>query len=101
MPRLQVLSCSVVAICGLNGHAYGSWSGLGGPQLNPRKMWLRRFLSEDLPQCRTMIYGYNSKLSSDSVHEIPDFADGFLEKLRKARGSEEVSAYVGAVRKYD
>ena len=48
------ITADVVAITGLDGHAYGSWSGG-----DPKRMWLRDFLSEDLPKCRVMIYGYN------------------------------------------
>jgi hypothetical protein len=37
-----------------------------------------------------MIYGYNSRLSVQTVHEVPDFSDMFLEELKKARRSREV-----------
>ncbi|KAJ5893420.1 hypothetical protein N7495_005111 [Penicillium taxi] len=35
----------IIAIAGLDGHAYGSWQGRG----NLARMWLRDFLSKDLP----------------------------------------------------
>lgn len=54
-------------------------------------MWLRDFLEEDLPQCRVMIYGYNSKLASNSTHTIRDYTDSFLEELKKARQSKQVN----------
>lgn len=55
-------------------------------------MWLRHFPSEDLPTCRTMIYGYDSRLTSAcATHTLQDYTDGFLEELRKARGTLEVS----------
>ena len=47
---------SIIAITGLDGHAYGSWRGKG----NLGRMWLRDFLSKDLPNCRTMTYGYTT-----------------------------------------
>lgn len=53
-------------------------------------MWLRHFLPDDLPQGRTMIYGYNSKLQSNSIHTILDYTESFLEELKKVRESEEV-----------
>lgn len=53
-------------------------------------MWLRDFLSKDLPRCRTMIYGYNSKLSSYSVDKIMDYGRGLVEELKKVRNTEEV-----------
>jgi hypothetical protein len=54
-------------------------------------MWLRDFLSTDLPHCRTMIYGYNSKLSSHGVGTIMDYSRGLMEELEKVRSTEEVS----------
>lgn len=77
---------SIVAVSGLDGHAYGSWRGRG----NLRRMWLRDFLCHDLPNCRTMIYGYNSRLDSHAIHTTLDFAKDFLEELTKARETEQV-----------
>lgn len=78
---------SVIAITGLDGHAYGSWRGKG----NLGQMWLRDFLSKDLPYCRTMIYGYNSKLSMYGIDTIMDYGRGLMEELKKVRNTEEVS----------
>lgn len=78
---------SIIAITGLDGHAYGSWRGKG----SLGRMWLRDFLCKDLPCCRTMIYGYNSNLSSHGVDTIMDYGRGLLEELKKVRGTEEVS----------
>lgn len=55
-------------------------------------MWLRDFLSRDLPCCRTMIYGYNSKLSTRGVDTIMDYGRGLVEELKKVRNTEEVSS---------
>ena len=55
-------------------------------------MWLRDFLSRDLPCCRTMIYGYNSLLSTRGVDTILDYGRGLMEELKMVRNSEEVSA---------
>ena len=79
------ITADVVAITGLDGHAYGSWSGG-----NPKRMWLRDFLSKDLPKCRVMIYGYNSKLSIPGLHTIADFGRGLREELLRARRSDQV-----------
>jgi hypothetical protein len=54
-------------------------------------MWLRDFLSRDLPYCRTMIYGYNSKLSSHGIDTIMDYGRELIEELKKVRNTEEVS----------
>jgi protein SERAC1 len=81
------LSRSVIAIAGLEGHAYESWRGMG----NLGRMWLRDFLSKDLPCCRTMIYGYNSKLSTHGIDTIMDYGRGLMEELKKIRDTDEVS----------
>ncbi|KAF2999044.1 hypothetical protein E8E15_000155 [Penicillium rubens] len=76
----------IIAIAGLDGHAYGSWQGRG----NLGRMWLRDFLSKDLPQCRTMIYGYNSKLSSHGVDTILDYGRELIEEIKKIRNTKEL-----------
>lgn len=53
-------------------------------------MWLRHFLSEDLPACRTMIYGYNSKLLVRGTKTIIDYGREFLNELKKIRNTDEV-----------
>jgi hypothetical protein len=82
----NLLYCSIIAITGLDGHAYGSWRGKG----NLGRMWLRDFLSKDLPYCRTMIYGYNSKLTSHGVDTIMDYGRGLIEEIKKIRNTDEV-----------
>ncbi|OBT85618.1 hypothetical protein VE02_05176 [Pseudogymnoascus sp. 03VT05] len=79
-------TADIIAITGLDGHAYGSWRGKG----NLGHMWLRKFLSKDLPCCRTMIYGYNSKLSTHGVNTIMDYGRGLIEELKKVRNTEEL-----------
>lgn len=54
-------------------------------------MWLRDFLSKDLPRCRTMIYGYNSKLSSHGVDTIMDYGRELIEEMKKIRNTKDVS----------
>ena len=54
-------------------------------------MWLRDFLSKDLPCCRTMIYGYNSKLSSHGIDMIMDYGRVLIDELKKIRDTDEVS----------
>ena len=78
---------SIIAITGLDGHAYGSWRGKG----NLGRMWLRDFLSRDLPHCRTMIYGYNSKLSSHGIDTIMDYGRELMEEIKKIRNETDVS----------
>ncbi|KAL5353528.1 hypothetical protein ACLOAV_001565 [Pseudogymnoascus australis] len=78
-------TADIIAITGLDGHAYGSWRGK-----NRGRMWLRDFLSKDLPCCRTMIYGYNSKLSTHGVDTIMDYSRGLIEELKKVRNTEKL-----------
>jgi hypothetical protein len=80
------VTADIIAITGLDGHAYGSWRGKG----NPGPMWLRDFLSKDLPYCRTMIYGYNSKLSSHGIGMIMDYGRELIEELKKVRNLDEL-----------
>ncbi|RKK27668.1 hypothetical protein BFJ66_g16550 [Fusarium oxysporum f. sp. cepae] len=80
------VTADIIAITGLDGHPYGSWRGKG----NLGRMWLRDFLSKDLPCCRTMIYGYNSKLSSHGIDTIMDYGRELIEELKKVRNSDEL-----------
>ncbi|KAL7916973.1 P-loop containing nucleoside triphosphate hydrolase protein [Trichoderma austrokoningii] len=80
------VAADIIAITGLDGHAYGSWRSKG----NLGRMWLRHFLSKDLPYCRTMTYGYNSKLSVHGVDSIMDYGRGLMEELKKIRNTEEL-----------
>ncbi|KAJ5765936.1 hypothetical protein N7520_005495 [Penicillium odoratum] len=82
----EPVAADIIAIAGLDGHAYGSWQGRG----NLARMWLRDFLSKDLPQCRTMIYGYNSKLSSHGVDTILDYGRELMEEIKKIRNTKEL-----------
>ncbi|KAJ5963046.1 hypothetical protein N7501_007987 [Penicillium viridicatum] len=82
----QPVVADIIAIAGLDGHAYGSWQGRG----NLGRMWLRDFLSNDLPQCRTMIYGYNSKLSSHGVDTILDYGRELMEEMKQIRDTKEL-----------
>ncbi|KAF2677679.1 hypothetical protein K458DRAFT_395748 [Lentithecium fluviatile CBS 122367] len=81
-----LVTADIIAITGLDGHAYGSWRGKG----NLGRMWLRDFLCKDLPCCRTMIYGYNSMLSTHEVDTIMDYSRGLIEELKKVRNTEEL-----------
>ncbi|OBT82207.1 hypothetical protein VE02_08678 [Pseudogymnoascus sp. 03VT05] len=82
----STVTADIIAITGLDGHAYGSWRGKG----NLWRMWLRDFLCKDMPCCRTMIYGYNSKLLTHKVDTIMDYDQGLLEELKKIRNTEDL-----------
>ena len=53
-------------------------------------MWLRDFLSKDLPDCRTMIYGYQSKLSKWNMNQLSEYGREFFAEISKVRSDEEV-----------
>ncbi|KAL7271005.1 hypothetical protein RUND412_006273 [Rhizina undulata] len=78
------IAADIVAVTGLGGHAYGSWRGK-----QTKQMWLRDFLSQDSPKCRTMIYGYNTNLNSRGIHTLNDYKIEFLNEIAKVRNSEE------------
>jgi hypothetical protein len=63
-------------------------------------MWLRHFLSKDLPHCRTMIYGYDSKISLHAFNTTMDYARGLIEEIKKVRNSSEVSYLYSTNGKY-
>jgi hypothetical protein len=79
---------SIVAITGMDGHAYGSWMSREG---NNSAMWLRDFLEQDLPDCRTMIYGYHSKLLATNMNELKEYGRMFMAEIEKVRDTVEVS----------
>jgi CMP-2-keto-3-deoxyoctulosonic acid synthetase len=57
-------------------------------------MWLRDYLREDLPQLRTMTYGYNSNLQAHNVDTIMDYGLGFMEEIKKVRKTEDVRFFL-------
>ena len=54
-------------------------------------MWLRDFLEKDLPQCRTLIYGYNAKLHSRGINTLLDYCAELMEELKLIRAAPEES----------
>ncbi|KAH7079953.1 hypothetical protein BKA63DRAFT_231448 [Paraphoma chrysanthemicola] len=77
----------IIAITGMDGHAYGSWMSREG---NNSAMWLRDFLARDLPDCRTMIYGYHSKLLDTNVNQLKEYGRSFFAELEKIRDTTEL-----------
>ncbi|KAF3284053.1 hypothetical protein TWF970_011279 [Orbilia oligospora] len=76
----------IVAISGLNSHAFGSWTSCSDVPEND-KMWLSDFISKDeiLKDCRVMTFGYDTKYRSKKQMWIEDHGDSFLTELDKAR----------------
>ena len=75
----------VVAIHGLNGDAYNTWT-----HQRTQSLWLKDRLPQDLPGARIYTYGYPSHLLfSRSKAEIRDYAMKLLVCLNSARGGQE------------
>lgn len=77
---------SIIAITGMDGHAYGSWMSRDAHG----DMWLRNFLSRDLPYCRTMIYGYESKLLAPNINQLQEYGRLFLAEIAKVRDTVDL-----------
>lgn len=71
----EVTDCLVV--CGLGGHAFGSFKEKGGSY-----MWLRDSLPGHLPGLRILLYGYDSRLDgSDSNQNVSIIADSLARYI--------------------
>ena len=78
---------SCIAICGLGGHAFGSFKDSGSGH-----MWLRDCLPDDLPNAQIWIFGYDSKLNgSQSFQGLEDLASHFRSQIAAIRGDFNVS----------
>jgi len=83
-PPPQDHKVDIIAVCGLGGHAFGSFT-----ERNGSHMWLRDALPLDVPQeadqkpfARVMIYGYESSLAqSESFQNLEDLATSFHTHL--------------------
>ncbi|KAF3190653.1 hypothetical protein TWF788_008174 [Orbilia oligospora] len=90
VPEPDETKLDIVALSGLNSHAYGSWVHTEGGD-NTTTMWLQDFLNQDdqLQNCRTMIFGYNTKYDARVQHWIDDYVNILLTELNKARRGKE------------
>lgn len=87
-----LVALSVVALHGLNGHAFDTWKYRSSSDSDDCFMWLRDSLPEHFPGARVLTYGYNANVLSDiSTGRLRTFAETFLEKLRLERDNEVVS----------
>lgn len=62
----------IVALSGLNGHAFGSFK-----QKKGGRMWLRDDLPCDLEHARVFVYGYDTDPSHNSFQNIYDISEKF------------------------
>ncbi|MCJ1317977.1 hypothetical protein MMC15_003304 [Xylographa vitiligo] len=82
----------IIAVHGLNGHAFGTWCSRETGSSNGGAMWLRDFLPEKVNGARVMIYGYNSILlgPNTSVSVVSDFASDLLQRVMDDRAYGQV-----------
>jgi hypothetical protein len=80
-----ILSCfSIVAIHGLNGGSFSTWTQDG-------KLWLRDFLPSTFPSARIMTFGYNANLFADCASgRINNFANNLIALLAAKRQDSNV-----------
>ncbi|EXM21692.1 hypothetical protein FOTG_10619 [Fusarium oxysporum f. sp. vasinfectum 25433] len=78
-----------IAVCGLGGHALGSFK-----EKNGRFVWLRDALPSDIPNARILTYGYNSQLlGSESFQSLTDLGRTLqvdLEDIRDQNQSRSI-----------
>lgn len=58
------LTFSLIALSGLNGHAFGSFKA---KELD--FMWIRDALAKEFPDCRLFIYGYDTTMVQSTSHQ--------------------------------
>lgn len=72
----------IIAVHGLLGDAYGTWTHGNG------KLWLRDFM-DDFPNARIFTYGYDSSIAfSRTKGDVETFARTLLNRLREKRSSQ-------------
>jgi hypothetical protein len=77
------IKCSVIAVTGLAGHAFGSWRNR-----ETQAMWLRDFLPKDVRNIRIMTYGY---LDDDtSCENFEQYRTDLLQAISLSRWTGEV-----------
>ncbi|KAK2681977.1 Alpha/beta hydrolase fold-1 [Fusarium oxysporum f. sp. vasinfectum] len=77
----------IIAVPGLGSHALGSWKSP-----NSDDVWLRDFLSKDVPNIRVLLYGYDTTLpGSLSKQSIEDLGGALLEQIIAYRAGDGTS----------
>ena len=84
----------IVAIHGLGGHPYDTWSSGSPPD---EKLWLRDFLPRNLPGARVFTYGYDSGVFfSTSTGDMHSYALGLLNNLNLERQEQSVRTLINS-----
>lgn len=87
---------SIIAVHGLNGHAFGTSAFQHDGRGVNEVMWLRDFLPHQLTSARIIIYGYNSALigQNTSVSSLKDFAADLLQRILDDRQAATVRVHL-------
>jgi len=73
--------CSIVAVHGLSGHAFRTWT-----DRSTSRLWLKDFLPSKLPRARITTFGYDSSVAfSGSMAGLDDFALDLLDRVSALR----------------
>ena len=84
---IDLPACSLVAVHGLNGHAFGTWT-----HKQNNIMWLRDILPHNLPNIRIMTYGYNAcYFNFTGDHNLRSIAQKLLGELVDLRKTDKAS----------
>ena len=85
-PKVKEEAVDCIAVCGLGGHAFGSFK-----EKATSYMWLRDSLPKEIPNLRVLLYGYESGLDgSDSNQNVSIIADSFVGSLSVLRSRSKV-----------
>ena len=80
---------SIIAVHGLNGDAYRTWTYKGKKDEEEGMLWLRDFLPCDIQDARVFSYGYDSRpaemLGSASTKRVGHHAVTFLQDIYAKR----------------
>ena len=80
------MNTSIVAVHGLNGDAFDTWT-----HKQTNVLWLRDLLPNMLPNVRIMTYGYNAKFRNFTGHQdLREIATKLLSELVDLRRTAEV-----------
>ncbi|CAD6579932.1 MAG: hypothetical protein ASARMPRED_009298 [Alectoria sarmentosa] len=83
--RETPIAADIIAVTGLAGHAFGSWSH------SRTKMWLRDYLPPKVTNVRVLTYGYPSHLQrSMSTSNLWDHSNNLKENLLAIRSAAQV-----------
>jgi hypothetical protein len=78
----------LVAIHGLNGDAFETWT-----HETTKVMWLRDMLPEVLPNIRIMTFGYNARFKNFTAQQdLRSISSKLLSDLSDVRTTEEVDS---------